>query len=50
MKEYIQVFTITKKKEDIEKIAKTLIKKRLAGCIQIVGPIVASISGKAIWK
>jgi periplasmic divalent cation tolerance protein len=42
MKEYIQVFTTTKKKEDAEKIAKALTKKRLAGCIQIVGPIVST--------
>ena len=39
MEEYIQVFTTTEKKEDAVKIAKTLVEKRLAGCIQIVGPI-----------
>ena len=39
MEEYIQVFTTTEKKEDAEKIAKTLLEKRLAGCVQIVGPI-----------
>jgi len=39
MEEYIQVFTTTEKKEDAEKIAKALAEKRLAGCIQIVGPI-----------
>ena len=39
MEEYIQVFTTTEKKEDAEKIAKTLVEKRLAGCVQIVGPI-----------
>ncbi|MCU0849725.1 MAG: divalent-cation tolerance protein CutA [Candidatus Thermoplasmatota archaeon] len=39
MDEYIQVFTTTEKKEDAEKIAKTLVEKRLAGCIQIIGPI-----------
>ena len=39
MKEYIQVFTTTEKKEDAKKIAKALAEKRLAGCIQIVGPI-----------
>ncbi|MEM1574711.1 MAG: divalent-cation tolerance protein CutA [Nitrososphaerota archaeon] len=37
--EYIQVFTTTEKREDAEKIAKSLIEKRLAGCIQIIGPI-----------
>ena len=42
MEEYIQVFTTTEKKEDAVKIAKALIEKRLAGCIQIVGPIVST--------
>jgi len=42
MEEYIQVFTTTEKKEDAEKIAKVLIERRLAGCIQIVGPIVST--------
>jgi len=42
MEEYIQVFTTTEKKEDAEKIAKALVEKRLAGCIQIVGPIAST--------
>ena len=42
IEEYIQVFTTTEKKEDAEKIAKALVEKRLAGCIQIVGPIVST--------
>jgi periplasmic divalent cation tolerance protein len=42
MDKYIQVFTTTEKKEDAEKIAKVLVEKRLAGCIQIVGPIVST--------
>jgi periplasmic divalent cation tolerance protein len=39
MSGYIQVFTTTGKKQDAEKIAKTLVEKRLAGCVQILGPI-----------
>ena len=39
MEEYIQLFTVTEKRDDAEKIAKTLVEKRLAGCIQIVGSI-----------
>ncbi|MDO8786187.1 MAG: divalent-cation tolerance protein CutA [Syntrophales bacterium] len=39
MELYIQVVTTTEKKEDAEKIAKTIVEKRLAGCVQIVGPI-----------
>ena len=37
MEEYIQVITTTEKKEDAERIAKALVEKRLAGCVQIVG-------------
>lgn len=37
--EYIQVFTTTEKKEDAEKTAKVLVEKRLAGCVQVLGPI-----------
>jgi periplasmic divalent cation tolerance protein len=36
---YIQVFTTTEKKEEAEKIAKVLVEKRLAGCVQVFGPI-----------
>jgi len=39
MEEYIQVFTTTEKKEDAEKISKKILEKRLAGCVQIIGPI-----------
>jgi len=42
MEDYIQVFTTTEKKEDGEIIAKALVEKRLAGCIQIVGPILST--------
>ena len=42
MDEYIQVVTTTEKKEDAERIAKALVEKRLAGCVQIVGPIVST--------
>ena len=39
MKEYIQVFTTTKKKDDADEIARDLVEKRLVACAQIVGPI-----------
>jgi periplasmic divalent cation tolerance protein len=42
MEEYIQVFVTTDKKEDAEKIAGVLVKDRMAGCTQIVGPIVST--------
>jgi len=36
---YIQVVTATDKREDAEKIAITLIERKLAACVQIAGPI-----------
>ena len=39
MEKYIQVITTTAKKEDAEKIAASLVEKRLAACVQILGPI-----------
>lgn len=42
LEEYVQVITTTERKKDAERIAKALLEKRLAGCIQIVGPIVST--------
>lgn len=39
MTDYIQIITTTEKKEDAEKIARALLEQKLAGCVQIVGPI-----------
>ncbi|MGD0977908.1 MAG: divalent-cation tolerance protein CutA [Candidatus Bathyarchaeia archaeon] len=39
MKQYVHIFTTTRKREDAEKVARTLVEKRLAGCVQIIGPI-----------
>ena len=39
MKAYVQVHTTTEKKEDAEKIATILVQKKLAACVQLVGPI-----------
>jgi periplasmic divalent cation tolerance protein len=39
MEQYIQVITTTAKKDDAEKIATSLVEKRLAACVQIVGPV-----------
>ena len=39
MTEYIQVLTTVKHKTDAEKIAKSLVEKRLAACVQILGPL-----------
>jgi periplasmic divalent cation tolerance protein len=39
MNRYIQVITTISDKRGAEKIAKELINKRLAACVQILGPI-----------
>ena len=39
METFIQVMTATDKREDAERIARTLIERRLAGCVQILGPL-----------
>lgn len=40
--EYIQVFTATGSKQDAERIALHLVGQKLAGCVQVVGPISSS--------
>jgi len=39
MTPYVQVVTTVERKEDGEDIAKTLVERRLAACVQLVGPI-----------
>ena len=39
MEGFIQVMTATDKREDAEHIARSLVEMRLAGCVQIVGPV-----------
>jgi periplasmic divalent cation tolerance protein len=42
MDEYLQVLTTTATPEDAQTIADVLVEKRLAGCVQIVGPIAST--------
>lgn len=42
MEGYIQVFTTTGSKTDAQAIADALVVQRLAGCVQIVGPITST--------
>lgn len=42
MTKYIQVLTTAGTKEDAQKIAQSLVEKRLAGCVQVVGPITST--------
>ena len=46
MTEYIQVLTTTEAKDDAERIARSLTEQRLAGCVQVIGPI----SSTYWWK
>ena len=39
MTEYIQVLTTVDHKADAEKMAKILVEKHLAACVQIIGPL-----------
>jgi periplasmic divalent cation tolerance protein len=39
MGKYIQVSTTVEKKEDAERIARTLVETRMAACVQVIGPI-----------
>jgi len=39
MNEYLQVFTSVEKREDADLIASTVVRKRVAACAQILGPI-----------
>ncbi len=39
MGDFIQVTTTTSSKDEAEKIARSLLVKRLAACVQVVGPI-----------
>ncbi|MGD9022611.1 MAG: divalent-cation tolerance protein CutA [Deltaproteobacteria bacterium] len=39
MNTYLQVVTTTQNREDANKIARLLVEKRLAACVQLCGPI-----------
>lgn len=39
MADYIQIITTTSNMTDAQRIAQVIVEKRLAGCVQIVGPI-----------
>ena len=41
MEPAIQVVTTTEKRQDAERIAGLLVEKRLAACVQIVGPVLS---------
>jgi periplasmic divalent cation tolerance protein len=42
MTDYIQVVTTTERREDAERIARSLVEERLAACAQVSGPITST--------
>ena len=42
MTAYCQVVTTTERREDAERIARELVERRLAACVQVVGPVVST--------
>jgi periplasmic divalent cation tolerance protein len=42
MTDFIQITTTTGKRHDAEQIASDLVSRRLAGCVQVAGPIVST--------
>jgi periplasmic divalent cation tolerance protein len=42
LENYLQVLTTTEKKDTAEEIAQKVVAKRLAACVQIVGPIIST--------
>src|SRR3990172_4679152 len=42
MSDFVQITTTTGKRQDAEQIAAELVSRRLAGCVQVSGPIVST--------
>jgi periplasmic divalent cation tolerance protein len=42
MTDCIQVVTTAERREDAERIARTLVEERLAACVQVLGPITST--------
>jgi len=41
MTEYVQVLTTVESEEEAARVASTLLERRLAACVQVIGPIVS---------
>ena len=39
MSEFLQIVTTTGSRDDADRLARALVERRLAGCVQVVGPI-----------
>ena len=42
MTDFIQVFTTVASQDDAKKLAQAILKQRLAGCVQIIGPVTST--------
>jgi periplasmic divalent cation tolerance protein len=42
MTEFLQIITTTGNGQDAERIASELVARRLAGCVQVIGPILST--------
>ena len=42
MSDYVQIVTTTERREDADRIARTLVESRLAACVQVIGPITST--------
>ena len=42
MADYIQVITTVQRREDAERIARELVERKLAACVQVAGPIAST--------
>ncbi len=42
MDRYIEVITTTETRQDADRIARELVKRRLAACVQVTGPITST--------
>jgi periplasmic divalent cation tolerance protein len=42
MTEFVQVTTTTSKRQEADRIAAELVSRRLAGCVQVTGPITST--------
>ena len=39
---FVQIVTTTRSKEEAEKIAQEVVEKRVAGCVQVFGPVTST--------
>jgi periplasmic divalent cation tolerance protein len=48
MAEYIQVFTSTARRDEAQRIAREVVERRLAACVQVLGPVSSTYRWKGV--